>query len=55
MPIKLHVLTVANEHAEFFAKPDPAIFIDEAIFLLHYDSSTIISFKREAEAELVKY
>ena len=39
LPIKLQVLTVANEHAEFFSKPDPAIFIDEAIFLLHYDST----------------
>ena len=40
---------MSNEHAEFFAKPDPAIFIDEAIFLLHYDSSTIVSFKRERD------
>ena len=47
LPIKLHVLTVSNEHAEFFAKPDPAIFTDEEIFLLHYDSTKIISFKRE--------
>ena len=39
LPIKLQVLTVADEHKEFFAKPDPAIFIDEAILLLHYDST----------------
>ena len=34
-------------YAEFFAKPEPAIFIDEAIFLLNYNCDSIISIKRE--------
>ena len=54
LPIKLQILSVAKDYAEFFAKPDPAIFIDEAIFLLHYDSTTIVSFKREAETDVVR-